>query len=84
MAVDNNLPFEVGFEKAKAEILAAVSQIGQRYRMPTSILNIILSNLALEAKINTYETILGAYDISTPEELKKVLDPDDNTPTVVD
>lgn len=70
--MEPDVPFEVGYEKAKAEIIAAIGQIGSKYSIPTSLLNLIVAQICLEAKLNTYETILSAYDIEVPEELKQL------------
>lgn len=78
--MDNGVPFEVGYEKAKAEILAAIASINRKYRIPTSLLNIMLNELSLSAKVDMYEAILGTYDISTPEAIKK---PDDKPDQVI-
>lgn len=61
------LPFEVGVEKAKHDIVNAVNYIGQKYGIPSSILAMILSNLANENKLNAMETIIANYGIVPPE-----------------
>jgi hypothetical protein len=76
---NDNLPFEVGLEKAKDEILTAVNQIGAKYKIPTALLTMILSSIATETKLNTYETIIAAYDISSPENSVST-PPKSNTP----
>ena len=78
--MEPDVPFEVGYEKAKAEIIAAIGQIGSKYSIPTSLLNLIVAQICLEAKLNTYETILSAYDIEVPEELKQLANKPAPTP----
>jgi len=67
MANNQGLPIEVGFEKAKSDIVAAISRIGNEYSLPTSLMLVLLENVVLESKLNTFGTIVSHYDISQPE-----------------
>ena len=82
--MDDGIPFEVGYEKAKNEILKAISSIGQKYSIPTSILTIMLHDISNEAKLNTYELILGTFDISAPQSLKDLSDTPDKVVSMKD
>lgn len=62
---NNSLPFEVGIEKAKHDIIVAINIIGQKYSIPSSILSMILQSIVDESKINTYSTIISNYDITS-------------------
>lgn len=66
-----SLPFEVGLEKAKQKIVMAINQVGMEYEIPSALLGILISEIAMENKINHYSTIIGAYDISVPKEMNK-------------
>lgn len=61
------LPIEVGFEKAKQEILQAIAQIGKSYDIPSSIMLLLIEQIVKDTRLNTYETILINYDIKIPE-----------------
>lgn len=69
--MDENLPFEIGFEKAKNEITVLVNRVSQKYSIPSSLIAIILADIAKEAKLNTYETIIANYDISLPKQFQQ-------------
>lgn len=71
--MEEGIPFEVGYEKAKTEILEAIGRIGQKYSIPTSLLNIMLHELSVEAKLNTYELVISTFDISVPQTLKDAM-----------
>lgn len=65
--LDANLPFEVAIEKAKYEIANAINMIGRNYSIPSSILNVIVEQIANESKTNALEMIIAGYDISVPK-----------------
>ena len=50
--LNENLPFEVAIEKAKYEMANAINIIGRNYNIPSSILNTIVSQIAIESKLN--------------------------------
>jgi hypothetical protein len=58
------LPIEVGIERAKREIVAAINQIGSNYGLPSSILMLVVEDVINNSKIGTYTTIISNYDIS--------------------
>lgn len=64
---DNGLPIEVGFERAKRELLQAINQIGKRYNLPSSLMTLIVQQLITESKLNTFEVIVANYDITLPK-----------------
>lgn len=63
----NKLPIEVGLEKAKFEILQAINQVGRSYDLPSSFVMMIVEQLLIESKLNTYQTIITHYDIDIPK-----------------
>lgn len=63
------LPIEIGIEKAKKDILRAINQIGNSYDLPSSIVLMIVEQIAHDTRLNTYETIITTCDISIPEKL---------------
>ena len=69
--LNENLPFEVAIEKAKYEIANAINVIGRNYSIPSSILNTIVSQIAIESKLNAMEMIIANYDLSVPEHLEQ-------------
>ena len=66
----DTLPFEIGIEKAKNDIINMINVIGQKYSIPSSILSMILQNIVDESKANVYSTIISNYDISLPKDKK--------------
>lgn len=66
MANTDGLPFEIGIEKAKSDIVNAIGEIGKRYSIPSSIMTMILQSVVEDSKLNTYSSILAYYDISNP------------------
>ena len=77
MPENGNLPIEVGLEKARFEIVQAIGQIGDRYSIPSSLLLILLENIANESKLATFTNILASYNISNPTPVR----PSSPTPT---
>ncbi len=69
------LPIEVGIEKAKNDIINAINYIGQAYNIPVAVLSMIINEIADEAKIASLSEIIIKYDISSkekPEETKEL------------
>jgi len=66
MANDQNLPIEVGFERAKADIVVAMKRIGDKHSLPSSLMLMLLENVVTESKLNTYATIVSNCDIIPP------------------
>ena len=66
MPENENLPIEVGLEKAKVDIVNAVGDIGSKYSLPASWILMILENIVSESKLNTFRNVIVQYDISTP------------------
>ena len=69
--MEKEVPLEIAYEKAKAETIDAIANIAQKYSMPTWLLNIMVNSIALEARVNSYESMISVLDISMPENLKK-------------
>ena len=67
MANNDNLPFEVNYERVKQALVRTINQIAESEQMPSSLMIITLENVLQEFKLNTYSTIIGNYDISIPE-----------------
>ena len=59
-------PIEIGLQKAKDEILQSINMIGKKYSIPSSIILLIVEQIVQDTKINTYESIIGRYDVSMP------------------
>ena len=66
MANTESLPFEIGIEKAKRSMVHAVHQVSKEYDIPASLMVMILENIVIESKLNTFSTIVANYDISNP------------------
>ena len=66
MPENENLPIEVGLEKAKVDIVNAVGDIGSKYSLPASWILIILENIVSESKLNAFRNVIVQYDISIP------------------
>lgn len=69
--MEKEVPFEIAYEKAKAETIDAIANIAQKYSMPTWMLNIMVNSIALEARVDSYESMISVLDVSMPEDLKK-------------
>lgn len=78
MANNDNLPFEVNYERVKQALVRTVNQIAESEQMPSSLMIITLENVLQEFKLNTYSTIIGNYDISIPEGAELDQDPNSN------
>ena len=66
MAKNQNLPIEVGFERAKADIVIAIKKIGDKHSLPSSLMLILLESVVTESKLNTFATIVSNCDIIPP------------------
>lgn len=64
---NNDIPFEVGYEQAKAEMREAIGKIGRKYGIPPSLLTIALTDLAANAQLNAYKNILLSLDLVSDE-----------------
>lgn len=76
--LNENLPFEVAIEKARHDITNAINIIGRQYSIPSSILSNIVSQIAVESKLNAFTAIISNYDISVPEELQHRIQEQEN------
>ena len=86
MPDNETLPIEVDVEKAKVDIVSAVSDIGRKYSLPSSLMLIILENIVSESKLNALRNVVVQYDISNPIRDYRPAVPDpkpvsDNKPT---
>ena len=74
---DQNLPFEVTYNRAKVRIVAAINQTAQELQLPAAILSILLKDIVNENEVNSLSAIMASYDLVQPEmlaELQKAKD----------
>ena len=56
--MDEQIPFEIGYEAAKADLVNCISAIADKYRMPSSLMIIVLDSTVNEIKTATYSQIM--------------------------
>lgn len=67
MAENQGLPIEVGIEKAKSELVMAIGKIGEKYKLPSAIMTMIVDEIACNSKLNTYATVIAYCDLIAPK-----------------
>ena len=65
----DNAPFEANYESAKQSIIGFLSEVSRAYDLPAPIINILIYEIALESRNNTFSAIIGNCEVSYPEEL---------------
>ena len=78
--MDENLPIEIAFEKVRNELLYNANTIARKYQLPSSLLAVILSEVAKDLKLSAYESIIANYDISVPAKLQRPKEANDVSP----
>ena len=67
MAENQGLPIEVGVEKAKSELVMTIARIGEKYKLPSAIMTMIVDEIACNSKLNTYATVIAYCDLIAPK-----------------
>lgn len=78
---ENNIPFEVTYERAKARIAQTISALGKELQVPSPLLVIILRDIANENQLGILATTTVQYELVSPEqyaELRKAKEFYDN------
>lgn len=57
------IPFEANYEKAKQSIIAYIGQITQVYDIPSTIINNLVYEIALESRVSTMSMILAGCNV---------------------
>lgn len=68
-----NVPFEVIYAKAKANVVASINKIAKDSDLPLAILVTILREIAMENDLNAKSNMLSYYELVTPEEYSDLI-----------
>ena len=61
-----NAPFEAQYEAAKQSVIAFLGEVARVYELPTTLINILVYEIALEARNATFSAIIGNCEVSYP------------------
>lgn len=63
-----NAPFEAGYEAAKQSVIGFLGEVARAYDLPTPLINLLVYEIALEARNASFSAIIGNCEVSYPEE----------------
>lgn len=64
-----NSPFEANYESAKQSVIGFLGEVARAYDLPAPLINILVYEIALEARNASFSAIVGNCEVTYPEEV---------------